>query len=272
MPEAHIIARTQGLPATVDSLVGDLSRLGVLPGDLLMVHTSLSSLGWVVGGADAVIRALEQAVGPDGTLMMPAHSNGLSDPAGWANPAVPEGWWPVIRDHMPAFDPATTPTRALGQVAELFRTRPGVRRSAHPHFSFTAKGPLAEMLLNPHPLDFPMGEESPLARLYDRNGRVLLLGVGHDSNSTLHLAEYRAPWTGKETVPARAPMQTGFGREWVTWFDLSLDADDFPDLGAAFEHETAAVRIGRVGAATARLMPARALVDFAMGWLMRHRT
>ena len=131
MSEADTIKRIQDqpAPATVQSLTADLSTLGVTPGMTLLVHSSLSSLGWVCGGAVGVILALESVLGPAGTLIMPTHSGELSDPARWENPPVPEAWWEVIRQTMPAFDPDLTPTRGMGAIAEYFRKRPGVLRS-----------------------------------------------------------------------------------------------------------------------------------------------
>jgi aminoglycoside 3-N-acetyltransferase len=144
----------------------------------------------VAGGAHAVVLALQEVVGPAGTVVMPTHSY-LTDPATWHDPPVSEAWWPVIRQHLPAFDPALTPTRGMGAIVECFRHTSGVRRSAHPSVSFAAFGPHAQMVLADHSLDDDLGEGSPLARVYDLDGQVLLLGVGHDNNTSLHLAEYR---------------------------------------------------------------------------------
>jgi len=86
------VIETTASPATRQSLVADLRALGLSAGDVVIVHSSLSALGWVVGGAQTVVEALLKAVGPTGTIVMPTHSGGLSDPADWQNPAVPEAW------------------------------------------------------------------------------------------------------------------------------------------------------------------------------------
>ena len=140
MSEKEIINKTTNGPITVDSLAADLTRLGVAEGMTLLVHSSLSALGWVCGGAVAVLMALEQALGAAGTLVMPTHSGDLSDPAAWENPPVPQAWWATIRRTMPPFDPHLTPTRGMGIISETFRKQRGVHRSSHPHFSFTAWG------------------------------------------------------------------------------------------------------------------------------------
>ena len=114
-------------PASEDSLAADLLRLGIRAGETLLVHSSLSALGWVNGGAMAVIQALEQALGRRGTLVMPAQSGENSNPALWCNPPVPEDWWAAIAASLPAYDPRRTPSAGMGQIAELFRTWPGCR-------------------------------------------------------------------------------------------------------------------------------------------------
>ena len=127
MSERHVesensaIARAER-PNTRESLAVDLRALGVAQGMTLLVHASLSALGWVAGGPVAVVQALIDAVTPQGTLVMPANTADNSDPADWLYPPVPEAWWPIIRAQMPGFDPAITPTRMMGRIAETLRT------------------------------------------------------------------------------------------------------------------------------------------------------
>ena len=129
------------MPATVQSIRDDLSALGITPGMVLLVHSSLSSLGWVCGGPVAVVMALEEALGPGGTLVMPTHSGDLSEPSHWKNPPVPENWWDIIRQTMPPYDASMTPTRGVGVIPECFRSQEGTLRSPHPSDSFGARGP-----------------------------------------------------------------------------------------------------------------------------------
>ena len=267
MDEVEIIERTPA-PATVASLVDDLTRLGDLSGRTVLVHSSLSRLGWVVGGAQAVVEALLAAVGPDGTIVVPTHSSGLTDPSHWANPPVPEAWWPVLREHMPAFDPLTTPTRGMGAIVDCFRRLPGVRRSAHPAVSFAALGPNAEAITASHPLEDGLGDASPLARVYDLDGLVLLLGVGHANNTSLHLAEHRCGGIGAERIEQGSPVLVDGERRWVTYSELEGVTDDFDALGADLPDQT----LGRVGAGEARLMRQRDLVDFAVVWFTATRS
>lgn len=263
MSEADIIANTPS-PRTRASLADDLTRLGVKPGMILLVHSSLSSLGWVNGGSVAVIQALQDALSPEGTLVMPAHSGDLSDPARWENPPVPESWWEVIRQTMPAYDPQRTYTRGLGQIAEHFRTWPDVLRSDHPALSFCAWGQQAEDVIRDHQINDALGEDSPLAHIYNMNGYVLLLGVGFDSNTSFHLAEYRLPH--RKDVSFAAPVIKDGQRIWATYQDVDLNSDPFPQIGEAFEREKE-ITVGKVGSGTSRLFSLQESVDFAVTWL-----
>jgi aminoglycoside 3-N-acetyltransferase len=269
--EASTVAQSGHGPVTVDSLVTDLRALGVPAGGTVLVHTSMSALGWVCGAAQAVVEALIATLGEGGTLVMPAFSAHLTDPAHWRHPPVPESWWPTIRASMPAFDALLTPTRQIGSVADTFRRAPGALRSAHPHDSFAARGPAAASLLAEHPLEEGFGDRSPLGRLYAADASILLLGVGHGNNSSLHLAEHRARWPGRRIVEQGAPLLVDGRRRWVAFPAPFYDSDDFGQLGQDLERETDVVRQEKVGAAAARFMRMRPLVDYGVRWLERTR-
>lgn len=257
-------------PRTVDSLTADLHALGVREGTVLLVHASLSSIGWVVGGAQAVILALTRVLGETGTLVMPAYCTDNTDPRFWQAPPIPEAWWQTARDNMPAFDPQRTPTREMGKIAETFRSMPGVRRSSHPATSFCACGRLAEVITENHTLEFGFGEMSPLARIYDAHGQVLLLGVGHERNSSLHLAEQRSDWPRKQAFDQSTAMLVNGERKWVTFKELVSESQDFEMLGASFD-AAGSTRVGKVGSATAKLMSQTELVDFGVTWIRESR-
>jgi aminoglycoside 3-N-acetyltransferase len=261
-----------GVPATRSSLVQELRRLGVPHDATLLVHTSLSALGWVVGGEQTVLHALRDVVGARGTLVMPAQSWQLCDPAYLNNPCIPRAWWPLIRRSLPAYDPHGTPTRTMGAVAELFRTQPDTLRSDHPHRSFAASGPRAAEIVARHALDSPVGEESPLRGLYNLDARVLLLGAGHDKMTALHLAEHRCEYPGKHHVRNGAPLTIDGERRWHQWEELWVADDDFDAVAGAFAASTGLQRSSPVGEAEAHLLPMRPLVDFAARWFPQHRT
>lgn len=256
-------------PVIGTELVADLRRLGVREGGVLLVHASLASLGWVVGGEQTVVTALEEAVGPAGTLVMPSQSWQLCDPAYLRDPRIGEPSWDRVRAALPVYDPAWTPTRSMGAVVEALRTQPGTLRSAHPHRSFVARGPAAAAIVARHDLDDPVGEGSPLAVVDWLDGQVLLLGVGHDKNTSLHLAEARSG-LHLPRVANGAPLLVDGERRWVTFDEPAAGDADFLAVGAAFA-ASGGQRTGTVGEADAALMRQPELVAFAARWFAGNR-
>jgi aminoglycoside 3-N-acetyltransferase len=267
MSEQAIIQHTKNLH-TVYWLIQEFEQLGLQKGMNIIVHSSLSSIGYVSGGAVAVVQALMNTITSSGTIVMPTHTGDNSDPSLWENPPVPQEWWPIMRETMPAFHPSYTPTRGMGKIVEVFRTFPDVYRSNHPTCSFAAWGKHAKWITQDHPLDYSMGEGSPLVKLYDLDGSILLLGVGYDSNSSLHLAENRQKRLVKNSESA-AIQQNG-KREWVTIENIEYQTEVFPQIGSDYESNKKVIH-GKVGNAEVRLISQVDLVDFAVEWLNQNK-
>jgi aminoglycoside 3-N-acetyltransferase len=151
---------------SIETITQQLLALGVRPGGVLLVHTAFSKVKPVEGGPLGLISALRAALGPEGTLVMPSMSYDDDHPYDKTQSACPE----------------------MGIVADTFWRLSGVQRSDNNH-AFSAIGLLAGQVTVPHPIDHPHGLDSPVGRVYQLDGQVLLLGVEHDSNTTIHLAE-----------------------------------------------------------------------------------
>ncbi|MFW6195189.1 MAG: aminoglycoside N(3)-acetyltransferase [Chloroflexota bacterium] len=263
--------RQMDKPVTLESLADDLRSIGLRAGDTVIVHASLSSLGWVNGGPVAACHALTEVVTEAGTIVMPAHSYNFSDPANWRSPAVPVQWIDTIRATLPAFDPAIVPTTRMGQIAETFRRWPGATRSQHPVNSFAAWGSHSGFVTENQTYERSQGEHSPLARIYDVDGKVLLLGVGYERNTSFHLAEHRVNGTPVQRVnvlTARPGHESD--ERWREVEEIQhMGSDMLLAIGTEFE-ATGAVTVGRAGMAQARLFSQRAAVDHAVARHKRH--
>ncbi|MFJ4971681.1 aminoglycoside N(3)-acetyltransferase [Streptomyces sp. NPDC088755] len=258
----------------VERLTAALSGLGVRPGDVLLVHASLRSVGAVAGGPVAVLAALRRAVGRAGTVVVPAFTPENSDTSPHYRARVRGLDAPAraaVRSSMPPFDPALTPAPSMGALAETVRTAAGARRSGHPQTSFAAIGPGAAKLLAGHRPTCHLGEESPLARLYEADAGILLLGTGYDTCTAFHLGEYRRP--GAPLRRYRCVVAPQGVRRWWEYEDVALDDGDFAALGAAFEEaaDPGDVTTAPIGSAPCRLIRLRAATDFATAWLTAHR-
>ena len=156
---------------TFSRMTQDMHVLGVREGGVLLVHSSLRALGYVEGGPETVIQGLLAALGPEGTLLMPALS------------------YDYVTRRSPTFDVRHTPSN-VGAIPEYFRTRPGTRRSMHPTHSVCAVGPRTGEMLDDHPLDdTSCGPHSPFHKLRDVGGQLLMLGCGLHANTSMHAIE-----------------------------------------------------------------------------------
>ncbi|MGX5701748.1 aminoglycoside N(3)-acetyltransferase [Bacillus cereus] len=261
----EIVASTQ-FPNTIETITKDLKALGVEKGMTIIVHSSLSSIGWISGGVVAVVEALMKVVTEEGTIIMPTQSSDLSDPKHWSRPPVPEDWWQIIRDNVPAFDSRITPTRGMGEIVECFRTYPNVVRSNHPLGSFAAWGKHAVEITMNHSLSMSFGEESPLRKIYDLDGYVLLIGVGYDSNTSVHLSEVRSG--ACELIQVGAPIIENGERVWKEFVEMDYESEKFVEIGVEFERK-GTVKNGKIGNATCRLMKQRDIVDFGTEWFRK---
>ena len=227
-------------------LTAQLLALGVESSGVLLVHTSFSRVGPVEGGPHGLIAALQDAIGPEGTLVMPSMSDDDDHP----------------------FDAAKTACRGMGIMADSFWKRPGVLRSDSPH-AFAAIGPNAAVVTAAHPLDVPHGLDSPVGRVYELDGQVLLLGVGHDANTTIHLGETLAGvrYRRKKYLTVRRD-----GRP-VRYHYAEIDhcCDNF-NLMDRWLNAAHLQRRGVVGGADARLIRSRDVVDIALQHLRENET
>jgi aminoglycoside N3'-acetyltransferase len=227
-------------------LVDNLAALGVRSGEVLLVHTSYRAVRPVEAGPQGVVEALLRAVGRNGTIVMPSWSDDADTPFHAQSPAAKD----------------------LGVVADTFWRQTGAVRSSHP-FAFAAVGPEAERILSdPLPLP-PHRRESPVGRVWEMDGQILLLGVGHDGNTTIHLAEVMAE------VPYGVPKHVMDVRDGSPVRIDYLENDHCCQRFALADDWLRArglQREGRVGNAHARLVRSRDVVEVVVAELRKEPT
>jgi len=229
---------------TKDDYLSALRQVGLPRGAVVMVHSSLSQFGYVDGGAETVIEALLEAIGPEGTLVMPTLS------CSWL------GRRP--------FDPATTPCR-VGAIPEAFRKRPGVLRSPHPTHSVAAFGPKAREIISDHVPEEPVfGPRSAYAKLYDLDAWILML-CGLEANTSMHMAEERA---GLLLLDFVAPVLEGRRRREVVVRHLPLHVNFKPHYDVLASRGL--LRSAPLGESEIHLMRMRDAVDVAVENIRRN--
>jgi aminoglycoside 3-N-acetyltransferase len=269
MTEFEAIQQTHSFQSR-ETLKEQLTTLGIKKGDRVIVHSSLKSMGWIAGGAQAVIEALTETVTPSGTIVMPAQSADNSEPSYWMLPPVPEAWHEPIRQSIPAYDPHLTHLREMGKIADCFHRHPETIRSPHPAHSFMAWGRNAQDWMGEHPLADSFGASSPLGKMWDTDVKVVMIGVSYESCTALHLSEYLAP--GLTVSPQGAAIIHKGERIWATFDMADVDSAIFPELGKAFEEMNPGIALdGTLGQAPCKVVPMKPLVDFGIEWITERR-
>ena len=233
-------------PISKQQLMHQLRELGVKPDGILLVHCAFSNVKPVEDGPLGFIAALRSIVGQAGTLVMPSMTDDDDHP----------------------FDVLHTPCLGMGVVADTFWRQPGVLRSDSPH-AFAAQGPAAVEITAPHPIEIPHGLNSPVGHVYQADGQVLLLGVGHDANTTIHLAEglagvhYRRPKT--------APIWEQGQIKHIAYGEIDHCCQNFMLVDGWLATQGLQQR-GTVGYAEARLMRSRDVVKVVTEQLRQNET
>ena len=259
---------------TRNDLVSGLSALGLVEADTLMLHASVKSVGWIVGGPNEIIRSILDITGKSGTLMMYV---------GWADSTYEMSSWPeekqqLYLEHAPPFDPATSPAvREWSILAERLRTWSGASRSGHPEASVVAIGAKADWITENHPLQYGYGTGSPFEKLIEVKGKVLLLGSPLSSVTLFHHSECIAKVPEKRIVKYRLPMLVDGHRQWVEIeeYDTSdgivdWQGDDYFELITRAYLDSGKGKSGKIGNANSHLLNAAEAHELAVNWMERN--
>jgi aminoglycoside 3-N-acetyltransferase len=252
-----------------EELATGFHRLGVAPGDTLMVHASVRAVGEVAGGPDQIHLALKDALTAEGTLMMYASCPSYYDEVGRGHLSLDQER--ELVEKLPAFDPFTARAeRDNGALVEFLRTYPG--SLVNPHVArFVVWGEQAGYLISEQPWDYPFGQGSALDRFTQLDGKILLLGCDHDTVTFLHYAEHIVDVPGKRVARFKVPVAENGRRVWraMEEFDTS-DQGAHPNWPARFFARLVdtylaqrSCRGGLVGDAECFLLDARGLLAFA---------
>lgn len=248
---------------TKQDIIQQLQNIGIQRGMLVIVDAQSEHLGYISGGIQTFIDALMQCVGYDGTIVMPAFTPTLLDPACYGAEKIDRENWELLRDNALPFNKKLTPPDTDDVMVHQFLRNEGVVRSYHPIYSFAAWGKYAKLICDKHPLHFGLSKESPLGKLTELNGFVLLAGCGYDACTAFQLARYSG-----EQLPIKilsSPIEHNNQVLWKDMLDLELDNSGFEVIGEVME-ERKIVKNMYLNAARCRLFSAREAVNIATAY------
>lgn len=249
---------------TKKDLKESLINLGLRRGMVVYVQSSLKPLGYVVGGAQTIIDALMEVIGFEGTLVMPAFTKGLCDPSALKPNTIPRDCFQEFRVNALPFQKKLTIPHNMGEVVSQFMRNEGVLRSNHPIYSFFAWGKYAKLIVEKHPLHFGLSKDSPLGKVVELNGYVLLMGMSYDKCTVFHQAQYNAKRC--PLILHTYPIEKGHRMEWIKMLDLDLNAIGYKAIGEQMENRRV-VKQCTIGKASCRLFSAKEALSSASLYL-----
>lgn len=260
MSEIDVISHTDE-PISKEDLIRDFKALGLQQDDHVILHVSLSKIGWIIGAEVTLIKALQEVLS-HGTIVMATQTGQLSNPRRWENPPVPSTWHDKIIKHMPYYDQDLTPPYHLGRVAQLFYKMHNVYRSHHPSSSFSAWGHYAKPLTETHSISPAFGDGSPIEFMRKHQFKVLSIGTSYDTMTVLHYAETKKLQAKK--ITQMYFVNDGKNQTHILEVeDIDYDTQDFLSIGEGFEQSHTFKR-GKIGQATTTLIPVNELIESAI--------
>ncbi|WP_035914890.1 aminoglycoside 3-N-acetyltransferase [Legionella lansingensis] len=254
---------------STNTLISQLKHLDLQSREVIMVHASMRAIGKVLGGPDQVHQAIMDAISPGGTLMMYVGCEPEYEAVGRGKFTTDEE--NTIYQYCPAFNSATArASRDYGILAEFFRSWPGVICSSNPGARIAALGDKASWLVANHPLNYGYGSGSPLAKLYENQGKILILESDLDQVTILHYAEHIAPIKEKRIKRFKVPLIKDGQRVWfdIEEYDTSVGIRQWPErfFATIVEKfiEEYRLQAKRIGQAKSYLLDVKSLVDFAV--------
>ncbi len=240
------------------------AQMGIRKGMLVYVQSSLRPFGWVVGGAQTILDALMETVTYDGTIVMPAFTKNLSDPSMYKAGTVPRDCWEEIRESALPFNKRLSAAANMGEVTAQFMRNEAVLRSSHPAYSFLAWGKYAKLIVEKHPLHFGLSKDSPLSKIVDLNGFVLMAGMNYDKCELFHLAQY-----SNKACPIRVmtyPVEKAGNVHWIKMLDKEFSDASYKQIGKLME-ERGVVKSLEIGNTVCRLFSSREALNSAVAYL-----
>lgn len=253
-----------------EELADGFRLLGLAPGDVVMVHASVRSVGEIAGGPDQIHLAIKDAITDTGTLVMYASCPEYYDEVGrGVHPGSIEA---ALLDKMPAFDARSArAARDNGTLVEFFRSFPGSLVNDHVA-RFVVWGDQASHLISEQPWDFALGKGSVLDRFHQLGGKILLIGCDHDTVTFLHYAEHLLDVPDLRIATFEVPVLEDGKRVWKEIKEVDTSGagahPNWPDrffarIVNAYLSKTQN-RGGRVGHAHCFLFDSQGLLELAL--------